>query len=110
MQIVSSLRWSGSLYEGYRLHQLRRRDRIFSDRLLDNRNYVFISIMSMMNDVQSILWDAMDALHTEINVVTSTIPSPSRQESLDRLYKVRELIGDAWKESDIEELHIVEEE
>ena len=53
-----------------------------------------------MNDVQRVLWDALDALHTEINVVTSTLPSPSRQDSLDRLYKVRELIEDAWKASE----------
>lgn len=56
-----------------------------------------------MNDVQRVLWDALDTLHTEINVVTSTLPSPSRQDSLDRLYKVRELIEDAWKVSEGEE-------
>ena len=56
-----------------------------------------------MNDVQLILWNALNNLHTEINKLTSTIPSPSRADSLDRLNKVKELIGDAWKVSEGEE-------
>lgn len=56
-----------------------------------------------MNDVQRVLWDAQDALHKEINKVRSTLPSPSRQDSLDRLNKVKELIGDAWEASEGEE-------
>lgn len=50
-----------------------------------------------MNERQLILWDALNALHDEINKLTSTVPSPQRADSLERLNKVRDLIGQAWK-------------
>ena len=53
-----------------------------------------------MNDVQRVLWDMQGPLYEEINVLTSTLPSASRQASLDRLNKVEELIKDAWKVSE----------
>ena len=54
----------------------------------------------MMNDVQNVLWDAQGYLYTEINKLTSTLPSPQRADSLDRLGKVADLIKEAWKVSE----------
>jgi len=53
-----------------------------------------------MNDVQRVLWDMQGPLYEEINKLTSTLPSPSRQASLDRLNKIEQLIKDAWKMSE----------
>ena len=57
----------------------------------------------MMNDVQNVLWDMQGPLYEEINKLSSTLPSPSRQASLDRLNKISELIKDAWKVSEAED-------
>ena len=54
----------------------------------------------MMNDVQNVLWDMQGPLYEEIDKLNSTLPSPSRQASLDRLNKISELIKDAWKVSE----------
>ena len=54
----------------------------------------------MMNDVQNILWDMQGPLYKEISKLESTLPSPQRADSLDRLYKISELIKDAWKVSE----------
>ena len=56
-----------------------------------------------MNKVQQILWDMQKPLYEEISVLSSTLPSASRQESLDRLNKIEQLIKDAWKASEEEE-------
>ena len=56
----------------------------------------------MLNDVQRILWDMQGPLYEEISVLSSTLPSASRQASLDRLNKIEQLIKDAWKASDVE--------
>jgi len=56
----------------------------------------------MLNDVQRILWDMQGPLYEEISVLSSTLPSPARQASLDRLNKIEQLIKDAWKASDVE--------
>ena len=53
-----------------------------------------------MNDVQRVLWDMQGPLYQEINALTSTLPSPSRQASLDRLNKIEQFIKDAWKVSE----------
>ena len=54
----------------------------------------------MMNDVQQILWDMQKPLYEEISKMTSHVPSPYRQASLDRLNKVADLIKEAWKVSE----------
>ena len=56
----------------------------------------------MLNDVQRILWDMQGPLYEEISVLSSTLPSASRQASLDRLNKIEQLIKDAWKASEEE--------
>jgi hypothetical protein len=56
-----------------------------------------------MNDVQRVLWDMQGPLYEEINKLTSTLPSPSRQASLDRLNKIEQFIKDAWKVSEGQE-------
>ena len=57
----------------------------------------------MMNDVQNVLWDAQGPLYEEISKMTSHVPSPYRQASLDRLNKVADLIKEAWKVSEAED-------
>ena len=57
----------------------------------------------MMNDVQNVLWDMQGPLYAEIDKLESTLPSPQRADSLDRLYKISELIKDAWKVSEAED-------
>ena len=57
-----------------------------------------------MNDVQRVLWDMQGPLYEEISKLTSTLPSPARQASLDRLNKIEQLIKDAWKMSEGEEV------
>ena len=54
----------------------------------------------MINDVQNVLWDAQGPLYEEINKLTSTLPSPQRADSLDRLGMVADLIKEAWKVSE----------
>jgi hypothetical protein len=54
----------------------------------------------MMNDVQNVLWVAQGHLYAEINKLGSTLPSPQRADSLDRLGKVADLIQEAWKASE----------
>jgi len=55
----------------------------------------------MMNDVQRILWDMKWPLSKEISELRNlTLPSASRQASLDRLNKVEQLIKDAWEASE----------
>ena len=54
----------------------------------------------MMNGVQNVLWDMQGPLYEEIGKLESTLPSPQRAESLDRLYKVADLIKEAWKVSE----------
>ena len=54
----------------------------------------------MMNDVQNVLWDAQIPLYKEISKLTSTLPSPQRTDSLERLGKVADLIKEAWKVSE----------
>jgi hypothetical protein len=58
---------------------------------------------SMMNKVQQILWDMQQPLYQEINELTSMLPSPSIQASLDRLNTIDQLIKDAWTASEGEE-------
>jgi len=54
----------------------------------------------MMNDVQRILWDMQGPVYEEISKMESHVPSPYRQASLDRLYKVADLIKEVWKVSE----------
>ena len=54
----------------------------------------------MINDIQNVLWDAQGPLYEEISKLESTLPSPQRADSLDRLYKVADLIKEAWKASE----------
>ena len=63
----------------------------------------------MMNDVQRILWDMQGPLYEEINKMTSHVPSPYRQASLDRLNKVADLIKEAWKVSEAEDESLEQE-
>ena len=58
-----------------------------------------------MNKVQQILWDMQQPLYQEISELTSMLPSPSRQASLDRLNKIDQFIKDAWTASEGEEEH-----
>lgn len=59
----------------------------------------------MMNKVQHILWDMQKPLYEEKNKLTSMLPSPSRQASLDRLNTIDQCIRDAWFASEEEEEH-----
>ena len=52
-----------------------------------------------MNETQLILWDALIPLHDEINNLRRTVPSTQRADSLERLNKVKDLIGQAWEKS-----------
>ena len=54
----------------------------------------------MINDVQNVLWDMQGPLYAEIDKLESTLPSPQRADSLDRLGKVADLIKEAWKVSE----------
>lgn len=55
-----------------------------------------------MNERQLILWDALNALHDEINKLSQTVPSTQRADSLERLNKVKDLIGQARKLEEVE--------